>query len=329
MAIVFYRAKRNPMMFYFTLGVILLNALALLGLPYDFNWHKAPLALCYFQAIGAQFGALVTGICAFNFIIQTYRLLVLRKQSEIADSRLISYYYGSMIVYPIIGTILVTFVAIKTNAVGVRDLKCDIVSPIWVRLFGYNGINLFISIPGTYFSTRATWAVIRHLDQFKTNTSSIQSHTPMIESRNAGGVIHDDGETPVVQERPNFVAPVINSPTNKAYNITRSAAIRMVFFTTAYLLTNIVASIETILFALAGKSLDPHPGGSDITLVSLGIALFLIFGTAGDVRKWTLQKLKNLLQMLENLFQKLKNLFQKLKNLFRRTDPEGRGVHAM
>ncbi|CAG8519444.1 7672_t:CDS:2 [Paraglomus occultum] len=286
MAIVFYRAKRNPMMFYFTLGIIFLNALALLGFLYDFDWHKAPLALCYFQAIAAQFGAFVTGICAFNFIIQVYRLLVLRKQSEIADSRLISYYYGSMIAYPIIGTILITFVAIKTNAVGVRDFKCDIVGPIWARLFGYNGINLFISIPGTYFSARATWAVLRHLDQFKTKTSSIQSRTPMIESRNV------DGETPVIQEKPNFIAPVLNSSTNKAYNVTRSAAIRMVFFTSAYLISNFLASAETIIFVMEKKALDPHPGGSDITLVSLGIALFLIFGTASDVRKWSFEKLK-------------------------------------
>ncbi|CAG8519426.1 7671_t:CDS:2 [Paraglomus occultum] len=289
MAIIFYKAKPNPMMFYFTLSSIALNVLTLLGFVYHFDWHTAPPALCYFQAIGVQFATLLTGICAFNFIIQVYRLLVLREHSEITNSSLISYYNGLMIAYPIIGTVIITLVAIKTNAIGVRDFKCDIVSPIWVRLLGYNGINLLVSIPGTYFSAHTTIIVTRYLDRFKTSSANTQGHAPMIESKNAAKTVTEDSESSFPRRSHNSH---VTSSSNKSYNITRTAAIRMVFFTVIYLITNISASIETIVFVMAGKPLDSHPGGSDIVLVSLGVILFLIFGTADDVRKWTIEKLK-------------------------------------
>ena len=54
MAIIFYKAKANPMMFYFSLSAIALNVLTLLGLAYNFDWHKASLSMCYFQAIGVS-----------------------------------------------------------------------------------------------------------------------------------------------------------------------------------------------------------------------------------------------------------------------------------
>jgi hypothetical protein len=172
----------------------------------------------------------------------------------------------------------------------------DIVSPIWVRLFGYNGINLFISIPGTYFSTRATLVVARHLDQFKTTHSSIQSRTPMMESGNMSNVTIEEDMIP--QEPQERTAATVVAPTglasNKSYNVTKAAAIRMVFFTTAYMTTNLLASVDTILTSLNHKSLTPKPNSADLVFATLGIALFLIFGTAADVRKWTFRKLKNL-----------------------------------
>src|SRR6185312_10143522 len=53
----------------------------------------------------------------------------------------------------------------------------DIVSPIWVRLVSYNGANLLLSIPGTYFSARAAIAVYRHTGQFKSTKLSANDVT--------------------------------------------------------------------------------------------------------------------------------------------------------
>jgi len=154
-------------------------------------------------------------------------------------------------------------------------------------MLGYNGINLLISIPGTYFSAHSTITVIRYLDQFKTSSTVTQGHAPMIESKNIAKVATDDSKSSLPR------TPGSRTHPNKQYNIKRAAAIRMVFFTVVYLITNISATIETIVFVIADKPLDLHPGGSDIVCVSLGIMLFLIFGTADDVRKWTVEKLQN------------------------------------
>ncbi|CAG8768594.1 3747_t:CDS:2, partial [Gigaspora rosea] len=87
----------------------------------------------------------------------------------------------------------------------------DVIDPVWIRIFGFSGLNQLYSIPGTFFSGRAAYEVYKHLDLFKSSSNSASEH--VIDHDN----IHQQRNT----SRDHF------STQNKAYSLTRDAAIRM------------------------------------------------------------------------------------------------------
>ena len=70
---------------------------------------------------------------------------------------------------------------------------------------------------------------------------------------------------------------------NYRYNITLNIAIRMVVFICAYLIINIGISLGTIISVVTNTPVSPHVNISDVTGASIGILLFLIFGTTSSV----------------------------------------------
>lgn len=72
----------------------------------------------------------------------------------------------------------------------------------------------------------------------------------------------------------------------KRYNVTRNAGIRMVIFTSLFLILNVAATMGTILAALKGTEVDAvHIGGQDLVASTMGIFVFLIFGTVPEAKK--------------------------------------------
>ena len=55
MTALFYRSKKNPMMFYYSVDSMFLNLVGLLGVVYNYNWNTAPIEACYFQALAVSF----------------------------------------------------------------------------------------------------------------------------------------------------------------------------------------------------------------------------------------------------------------------------------
>ena len=53
-AITLYRSKKIPIIFYYTLTIILITGLELMGIIYKFDWSKAPIEVCYFQALAVS-----------------------------------------------------------------------------------------------------------------------------------------------------------------------------------------------------------------------------------------------------------------------------------
>ena len=192
----------------------------------------------------------------------------------------------------------------------------DIVSPIWVRLVSYNGANLLLSLPGTYFSARAAIAVYRHTGQFKstklsandvtisqnstenltTTAEALESRVNILDAEKHSNVqlpkITPDSKSTYAQQ--NVEQGIKLNTSNKSYGITRSAAIRMVVFTVVYALVNFAGSTGILLDVMTNKPLDPRPAGSDFVGASLGIPLLLIFGTSSEIRQWTRDKLNGL-----------------------------------
>jgi len=148
MTALFYRSKKNPMMFYISLSVMFSNVLGMLGFRYGFDWNKAPIELCYFQALAvrtfstlsiiatqrkytntnilhqkSQFMVYMISACGFIYTLQTYRLLVLRLRHELTDSLWKKFYYAFIIAYPVVGTTVVSILAFQEKAVKVREFQ--------------------------------------------------------------------------------------------------------------------------------------------------------------------------------------------------------------
>ncbi|CAG8818037.1 24693_t:CDS:2, partial [Racocetra persica] len=62
-------------------------------------------------------------------------------------------------------TSVLALVSYEFNSINVRTLSCDITNPLWVRLFGYAGVNVLIAVPGVYWSGRVAWIIFNHSDQ--------------------------------------------------------------------------------------------------------------------------------------------------------------------
>ncbi|CAG8469212.1 2098_t:CDS:2 [Acaulospora morrowiae] len=287
----------------------------MLSLFWENNLKRAPREFCYFQALLLQYACYLTMACALCFAIQTYRLLVLYKQET--SPFLKKLYYGFIIIYPIVITIILAVPSIRFNAIKPRVMNCDVVDTP-VRLIGYSGTNLILSLPGTFISARAAYSVYKHLDQFKTtlgtrDLSMANSHLGSESSEEMGIMSESRSDSPSAQEDPNMkslqphnVTPKnrphphpnatsrslsqstrakkgINVEHSRSYNVTRRAAIRMVGFSLAFALINITASIGVILRVIANKPNDTDLASNDWVGGLLGIIVYLVFGLPDSV----------------------------------------------
>ncbi|KAK0446084.1 Rhamnogalacturonase B, N-terminal-domain-containing protein [Desarmillaria tabescens] len=67
-----------------------------------------------------------------------------------------NHYYFTLLVFPIVATIVEIVIIIKLDAVKpTDDLHCDASDPIWVRFFGYAGTPLLLAVPVLFFSVKS------------------------------------------------------------------------------------------------------------------------------------------------------------------------------
>ncbi|RHZ75897.1 hypothetical protein Glove_208g174 [Diversispora epigaea] len=158
--------------------------------------EKAPYGFCFAQGILLQYACYLTMACGLCFAIQTYRLLVLYKQTT--DPVLQNGFYLFIFVYPVIITIFLGIISYKNDAIKPRMLNCDVLDPIWVRLVGYSGTNFILSIPGTIISGCSAYAVFKHLDQFTTVSTTASS----IEELNSSNYQVEDEESGNLSKEP-------------------------------------------------------------------------------------------------------------------------------
>ncbi|CAG8495610.1 10003_t:CDS:2 [Paraglomus occultum] len=312
LAIGFSRARNNPTMVIVSVTIMFCSCVDFMGVIYGFDWTKAPEGVCYFQAMARQLAGFSLWTAGFCFTVQTYRLLVLYKR----DDRLNRYYYGIILSFCTVGTLLVTIVSIKTKAVKAGNYRCDIVDPSWVRLLGSSGVSILLLPGSTYFSAVATYEIIIQLGRFKVQ-SNVSKNTAMLAlqstKKSTADIEADHPQTssdeqsidyranvtePVNDEnKPDTIVPVGDVQDNnwmgmgKICNVTQTAAFRMILFSIMYFLLNLVFTIETIVDSFRDVPFDPRPNWTEFASAIIGIIIFLIFGTASDVRHWLGEKL--------------------------------------
>ncbi|RIB07918.1 hypothetical protein C2G38_2147349 [Gigaspora rosea] len=207
-----------------------------------------------------QYTATFQMACAFCFAIQTYVQLVHFHQSISHEIRI--FFRWFIIIYPIIMTTILIILSARFSAVKPKRMICDVIDPVWIRIFGFSGLNQLYSIPGTFFSGRAAYEVYKHLDLFKSSSNSASEH--VIDHDN----IHQQRNT----SRDHF------STQNKAYSLTRDAAIRMVVFSFLFALINFFACIPNFIDIINGVRIEKEPTSTDWVASAIGIFVFLVFG---------------------------------------------------
>nr|CAG8441286.1 13349_t:CDS:2 [Entrophospora candida] len=152
----------------------------LFSIVFDNQLERAPKAFCFFQGLFLQFNTFAQDISALCFSIHVYRLIVLKINDT--SIRIKKRYYIACAVYTITFTTILGIVASHTDSIQPRKMNCDVLSPAYVRLLGYSGVNVVFAIPGVYFSGHSAYMVFRHLERFRTISlkSSNKSSNPTL-----------------------------------------------------------------------------------------------------------------------------------------------------
>ncbi|GBC02344.1 hypothetical protein RclHR1_04580012 [Rhizophagus clarus] len=220
---------------------------------------------------------------ALCFSIHLYNLLV--RQKERTSQTLHRAYICSIIIIPILMTLIVAYFSIKYDAIQPFELSCDIKEPKWVKMVGYPGFNLIITIIGAYFSIRAVAKVFSHLDHFKSqmtdmiSTNKSTTEVNEINRENEANEANEANETGVRNDH--YIRNI-----QKSYNLTKAAAIRMVLFSLGFTIVNILASVQSVLLVI--KKGDDKTTGvrtADFALSFSGIIIYLIFGLPSVIKK--------------------------------------------
>ncbi|CAG8734747.1 8742_t:CDS:2 [Gigaspora margarita] len=167
-------------------------------------------------------------------------------------------------------TIILLILSLRFNAVKPRRMNCDVTDPAWIRLFGFSGINQLCSIPGIILSGRAAYEVYKHMDLLRSKS----------DSNSAGQIITQDS----THKQPNVSRDPF-SKNSRSYNITRTAAIRMVTFSFLFAFINVFGCFTSFAAILKGVSLDKEPTILDWVGATLGIYVFIIFGWPHNPQK--------------------------------------------
>ncbi|PBK70970.1 hypothetical protein ARMSODRAFT_955703 [Armillaria solidipes] len=140
----------------YCIACTLMQVIFCLGMAWRMDPYAMPRAFCLAQTIILGFSTFVmTGVCA-SFCIATCITVWKPKSWADAERSVLvwrNHYYFTLLVYPIVATIVEIVIVIKLDAVKpTEDLHCDASDPVWVRFFGYAGTPLLLAVPVFFFS---------------------------------------------------------------------------------------------------------------------------------------------------------------------------------
>ncbi|CAG8476694.1 6578_t:CDS:2 [Funneliformis caledonium] len=217
-----------------------------------------------------QFITLIAMMSAVCFAHESYSLIVKYNRSTAFGNKKL--YYALVVIYPF-----------------------DVTNPVWVRMLGYSGGNLLLSIPGGYFSARSAYALYGHLDQFRSEFSvsdASQNSTLCTSScKEPEGISLEPIQTPNSTLSPKFPQfpqrPSTQQNLNqRRYNMTKDAAIRMSILSLSFMLAYFLASFNTIIDLLTHKPLETKISINDWVGSVTGIYTFVVLLSRDVRRAW-------------------------------------------
>jgi len=156
----------------------------------------------------------------------------------------------------------------------------------------YNDLLLFLeltflfNVNSNFFFfilARSAFAVYKHLDIFKTTFISSSRSTSHI---NSGQVPEQTFEISAENHtNPDSINNTL-SKQKEVYDMTKAAAMRMVFFSTGFAVINFFASIQTIFAVVKGENkIEENLSGHDWVGATQGLIIYLIFGLPHNVTR--------------------------------------------
>ncbi|KIY70862.1 hypothetical protein CYLTODRAFT_451356 [Cylindrobasidium torrendii FP15055 ss-10] len=176
--IAFARATGSRWAVYtYLFGSTVLQLAFSLGAVWKMDTYRMPKGFCTTQTLLISISTyIVTGVCA-AFTLATNNTIKRPKywsNPNLSGSTLQwkNYYIFPTVVFPAGATIVYTTVVLKLGASGPsRDMHCDAVNPLWVRLLGYAGLPLLLAIPSLLLSVYSLIKTIRITKHIKRSRS--------------------------------------------------------------------------------------------------------------------------------------------------------------
>lgn len=284
---------KNPLICIYCYANCIFCCNSLSGIIFGNDLTTAPKAFCFFQGYMVQFITLIAMMSAVCFAHESYSLIVKYNRSTAFGNKKL--YYVLVVIYPLLLGIPLLYFSLKTDAIIPRQYKCDVTNPVWVRMLGYSGGNLLLSIPGGYFSARSAYALYGHLDQFRSEFSvsdASQNSTLCTSScKEPEGISLEPIQTPNSTLSPKFPQfpqrPSTQQNLNqRRYNMTKDAAIRMSILSLSFMLAYFLASFNTIIDLLTHKPLETKISINDWVGSVTGIYTFVVLLSRDVRRAW-------------------------------------------
>ncbi|CAI2165751.1 3088_t:CDS:2 [Funneliformis geosporum] len=245
---------------------------------YGANLNQAPQVICWIQALWINASGIAAGITILIYSFEIYRSLVLRVTEGEWLRR--KFYLVMLIIIPIlVGIIPPAILAEKPNGILPGPYFCVLYKPEIPMIFiSIQGWNTLTSLFGIYFSIRTATMVVKFIYIRKGVVKPKPS--PIRKSRNIGvepstptASISNFHNTRQIDECPPLSSRTIAS-------IPMFVCIRLVTFGVLYCAVTILVYGRNLVLSIKGTPYDSKKPFMEYIIASLGIVLFIVFGTS-------------------------------------------------
>ncbi|KAG9293050.1 hypothetical protein G9A89_016412 [Geosiphon pyriformis] len=307
LCVIYGRLNYNRVFFYFCVSIVMLYIPHVLGAWIaGANLARWPNALCWIQGLWINTTGIAGGMLVSIYSFEIYRSIVWHKFDD--EYKRKRYYFWTVILFPfLIGFIGPIIVANKPYGIQPGPYFCLLYKPKRALAFvSIEGWNTLFSIPGIYFSFRTAIEVARIIFTSKgfdpmttikqesgrrrssvTRSQVNADHVHLSHDIEAAFTIPYSPTTPTTMTQ--LHSPIPSNPPARTpsslsdrtiASIPIYACIRLVSFGLLYSGVTVGVYGRNLYHAIRETNYDFKPSYLDYLIASLGIIIFVVFGTS-------------------------------------------------
>ncbi|CAG8437537.1 1713_t:CDS:2 [Acaulospora morrowiae] len=288
LAIIYGRLAYNRVFVYFCLSMITLYVPHILGAwIYGANLRRAPTAICWIQALWINASGISAGITALIYSFEIYRNIVKQRVTD-GEWKRRKYYMTISIVFPLfVGIVPPFLIADKSDGIAPGPFFCVLNKPsiplVFVSVSGWNTLS---SLLGIYFLLSTCVAVInlfRNRKGFNPGKSTAPQTTT--QGYDLGASTPQSNGSSVTMSRENSI--IYEDLSEDSFSgrtfgrIPIYVCFRLALFLIMYCAMFVLIYGRSLVVNLKQDDLSvKEPKYVEYIVASLGIVIFLIFGTS-------------------------------------------------